>query len=857
MMAFFRRLLARIRYRHFDAELQEELDVHRAMAEDAFRARGATPDEARYLAARRLGNTLAAREAARGVWIAPWLESVWQDVRYGARSLRRSPGFTVTALLTLTLGVAVNMTLFSLVNALLLRPWPAPDAHQLVRIYHRMSRSTGESLVGVSAPELAFLQRQATSAEVAGTRPVGGSLTFRGATRSARGRLVSSNYFGVLKAPMFVGRSFQRDDDQPGRASVVVLGYDLWTSFFSSDATVVGSTIRFQDVPVTVIGVAGPGMRESPLDGVPELWMPLSAMPELSPGESFAREFLSNPAHCCVDLVGRLRPGLSRARAEAELSVLDRRFRSDEHQAGLGMRVTGTETAFNPKAARVVPVFGLFFAATALVGLLTCANVGNLQLARAAARRREVTVRLALGAARRRVVRQLLTEGAVLAVGAVLLCLIVSPMVARAVMTRLEASLARVLDFSIDGRMLLFAATVTVVTCLVTSLAPALRGTRHLVAGRGSDRRTLGTRSTFLAAQVAISIVLLTAGALLDRGLNRAASQDLGFRIHTLMALRVDRQSQNPDRDRAMLRGVMTAIGEKPVAAAAAVPLGDFSFHTAVRRSGEPYEADRPVQYQPVSSNYFAVLGIPFRSGRTFRDMDSNEVVLNETLARMLWPDGDAVGGHLAGAGGTVGRQVVGVIADAHVDGLGAVAPTIFQPAHTLTYLLFNKGETMPEELRAIVTAVDAAVSTTVQPVGDNVASSLETATLGARIAGACGLLALAIAGIGIAGVFSFVITERTREIGIRVALGASHRRIRMTMFRSTSRPIVIGAFIGLLLAVLAGPALRGFLYGLSPTDPMVYVAVLCIVILTAWTATILPLRRALRVDPAVTLRHE
>ena len=857
MTGFFRRLRARIRYRNFDAALRQELDVHREMAEDDLRAEGTAPEDARRAAARRLGNTLAAREDARRVWIAPWLESVWQDLRYGVRSLRRSPGFTATALLTLVLGIGVNTTLFSVVNALLLTPWAMPDAHQLVRIYHRMASSSGENLVGISAPELVFLQRHATSVDVTATRSIGGPLTVGGATRSVRGRLVSGNYFDVLQAPMFTGRGLRPDDDQPGRAPVVVIGYDLWTSLFASDPGVVGRTIAVRDVPMTVVGVAGPGLRESPLSDLPEWWVPLSAMPYLFPDEPFAREFTSNAAHCCVDLIGPLRLGLGRARAEAELSQLDRRFRPDEQAEELGMRVTGTETAHDPEAAGMLPVFGLFLAAALLVLLLTCANVGNLQLARAAARRSEVTVRLALGAARRRVVRQLVTEGLVLAAGAVSLCLIVSPLVARVLMTRVEGSLARALDFSIDIRLLMVAGVLTCVACLLTSLAPALRGTRRLVVGRTSDRATLHMRSTLLAAQVAISVVLLTAAALLDQGLAQAASQDLGFRIDTVMALRVDRQAKTSDGDRAILRGVMSAIGNRAVAAAAAVPLGDESFFTDVRRAGEPYEAARQTRYHSVSSNYFQVLGIPLRAGRTFRDMNPNEVVLNETLARMLWPDGGAVGGHLAGPQGSIGREVVGIVADAHIDDLATVGPVIFQAPETLAYLLFNRGETAADEVRAIVTAVDPAATTRVQAVGDNVASSLEAATLGARIAGGFGLLALAIAAIGIAGVFSFVVTERTREIGIRLALGASRRRVRSLLFRRSSRPTAIGAVIGLSLVALAGPVLRGFLYGLSPTSPVVYLAVVLVVAVTGWAATLLPMRRALRVDPAVTLRHE
>ena len=329
------------------------------------------------------------------------------------------------------------------------------------------------------------------------------------------------------------------------------------------------------------------------------------------------------------------------------------------------------------EAAKMLPVFALLFVGASLVLLLTCANVGNLQLARAAARRRELTVRLALGAGRRRIIRQLLTEGLLLSAAATSICLIVSSVAARAIMARLDPSVARILDFSIDARVLLFATTIVVATSLVTSLAPALRGTRHLVAGRPGDRPGLRMRSTFLAAQVATSVVLLIAAVLLSRGLAQAASQDVGFKLDTLMAMKIERQSQGRDGDRVFLRDVMAPLAGRQVAAAAAEPLGDMSFHTGVRRADEPDGADRPARFQPVSSSYFDVLGMPLRAGRTFSDARTDEVVLNETLAMMLWPAGDAVGNSLAGAGGTVGRRVVGVVADAYIAGLGRIEPTI------------------------------------------------------------------------------------------------------------------------------------------------------------------------------------
>jgi predicted permease len=637
----------------------------------------------------------------------------------------------------------------------------------------------------------------------------------------------------------------------------LVLSHELWASFFSSDPAIVGRTVTFRDAPVVVLGVAAAGVQESPVEPTPELWLPLWSLALVDPDDAFAREFMTNPAHCCVDLVGRLRPGASRSRAEAEISALDRQFRGDADRDGAGMRVTEAAIFYQPEAAKARPVLALLSAGALLVLLLTCANVGNLQLARAAARRRELTVRMALGAARRRVVRQLLTEGLLLSAIATACSLAVSVIVTRLIASQLEAEVARLIDSTIDLRVLLFAAGLTVTTALVTSLAPALRGTGHLVAGRSPERATLRLRSAFLATQVAVSVVLLVAAALLNRGLAQAAAQDVGFRLDSLVAMKIERQTSRRDADTVFLRDVLSALSGSPVAAAPIEPLGDVSMHTVVRRANEPGETDRPTQFQPVSSNYFQVLGIPLRAGRTFSDGSTDEVVLNETLARMLWPGGDAVGHHLAGEDGTAGRQVVGIVADAHLTGLGGVAPMIFEPARSLNYLLFDRSAVAPDAVHAAVAAVDRSAAVTIRGVGDNVGGSLEAATQGARVAGGFGLLALAVAAVGIAGVFSFVVTQRTREIGIRVALGATRQRVTELLLRRASRPIAAGLGLGLLMAMLAGPVLRSYLYGLSPSDPLAYVIVVLMVVATAWTATLLPLRRAVRIDPAVTLRHD
>jgi putative ABC transport system permease protein len=321
--------------------------------------------------------------------------------------------------------------------------------------------------------------------------------------------------------------------------------------------------------------------------------------------------------------------------------------------------------------------------------------------------------------------------------------------------------------------------------------------------------------------------------------------------------MNIEVASKGRDEDRVFLRDVMAALDGQPVAAAAIVPFGDESLHTGVRRLGEPNDADRPARFQPVSPNYFDVLGIPLRAGRTFDGAASSEVVINETLAQMLWPDGHAVGNHLAGPGGTAGARVVGVVADAYLAGLGRIEPTIFQPAQSLAYLLFDRSAVPVDQVRAIVAGIDRGATVEVRAVGDNIGESLRAATHGAAAAAGLGLLALVVTAVGIGGVFSFAVTERTREIGIRMALGASRGRVRRLLLHRTSRPIAAGLVVGLVLAVVAGHVLKSVLFGLTISDPLTYAAVALVVVSTAWIATVVPMRRALRVDPAVTLRHD
>jgi putative ABC transport system permease protein len=792
--------------------------------------------------------------------LAPWLESVWQDVRYGARSLRRSPGFTITALATLTIGVALNTTMFALVNGFLLKPWPLPDPGQIFRALAwsgQRSWATGRS---VSSTAYRFLRDHAASIDLVAIAQTGPLVTMENDVATVPTRYVSGNYFDVLRVPLALGRGFRRDEDVAGSPiAVAVIGHAFWRDRLESSPEAIGKTVRLNDVAFEVIGVAAPGATDSPLRGpVPAVWVPLAAYPLLGFDEPFHRAFLFHPHYCCVDLVGRLRAGTTRQSVEAELTALHRRFNETEPATPRGIFLAGT-TGLDQRWSEAAVVIGLVMAGVGLVLVVACANVGNLQLARASQRQDEILVRLSLGASRRRIVRQLLTEGLLLACAAGALSIVCARVVAalahRLPWTRWLAQFS--IDVSPDWRVVAFGLALAASAVIATGLGPALRGTRRLVVpGRQNAGARTSARAWFLAAQMGLSAILLVGASLLGRGALVAASSGPGFDANNVaqINIRLPRGIPLEDRLDVVRARLHEALAPQAAFAEASSPVPPDASSQGNQRVLRNIDMSRhQILGQAVSLDYFLVLGVPLREGRVLRESDArSDVVINESLARERWPGESAVGRTLDGDSP---RRVVGVVGDMR-RATSPPAPTFFERGRgTLMYVRNDPG--VLSQARAVVQAVEPRASVSFTPMSETFTRQLQGPRLAAAFAWGLGLASLGMAAVGIFGVFAFVVQERRREIGIRMALGADGRRIVGLMLDQAGRAMAIGLLVGFAAALLAAPLLRSYLIGIGPHDPIAYAAAVAVLTATALTATIVPVRRALRVDPASTLRAE
>jgi predicted permease len=860
-MRWLRRLHARIKYRHFNADLRRELEVHRAMLEDQLTARGEQAQSARVLAARRLGNVTVEREHARRIWIGTWLESIWQDLRYALRHLRRNPLYAATTLAILIIAIGLNTAVFSVANVLLLRPWALPEAHELIRAFH-VGRNGDRR--NVSFVEYRYLADRSGTVELVASRE-GSDLTLDGAApgnRNLGGHFVSGNFFSTLRIPFALGRGFREDEDNTGRSEpVVVLSHRFWQGRLGADPNVVGRSIGINGLPLVVIGVTAPGTLLSVGRGMPEVWLPFATLPMLFPADAFSRELFARAEHCCVGLAGRLKPGASQTSAEAELSALDRQFRAavlpGEAGDNQGMFVTDTRDLNEPRggAPQVVRIFGLLSAGVFLVLLLACANLGNLQLARAIARRPEIGIRLSLGASRPRVIRQLMTESLLAALAAGTVALVVASLLPGMLFGQALPRTAGEVTFEVDSRLLLFSLAMTALTTVITGLTPAFRGTRRITGTRVTLDGGLRLRATLLAVQVAISVALVVAATSMARGAARAASIDPGFDLMGVTAVAIERRAESADARRAFniaLSGALERAGTGPVGFTALLPFGNGRMVTGVTRRNETSAEFPGIRVHLVSPEYFTVLRVPVRRGRLFDSAVPGEVVVNEAFARLLWPAGEAVGQRFND------RIVTGVVADAHVDSLTPVEPTFYQPiGDGASNLIVRTDPAVVQTVRTVVAELDANAVVTERAVSAGFEDALQAPRIGAAIAGSLGLVALILAAVGIAGVFSYVVSERTREIGVRRAVGAGRGDILRLLSHRAGIPLVAGLATGVTASVIGGPILSSLLFGLSPRDPGTLAGAIAVTCATAIVAAALPVARALRVDPAVTLRHE
>jgi predicted permease len=873
MGTLFRRLRYWLRQREFDDALREEIEFHRGLTQQVLENGGLSTEESRLAARRDLGNVTRAREESRAIWIWPWLDSVWQDTTYATRSLRRHPGFTLLAVVILGVAIGLNTSLFTVFAGLALRPMAGlTEPSRVVSVSGEFALGRS-GVIGMSFPEFQFLATESRSfSGLVAERNTSVTVEAGGVGRTLSAHVVTGSYFDVLGVRMEHGRGFLPAEDRRGSSvPVVVLSFSLWQGLFGADPEIVGAPIRINDIPHAVVGITSREFNGSE-GGMRRLWLPLSSLPTLRSNDPFESTLLDRPQDCCVNVLGRLRDGVTSGQAEAELQVLSDRFRAGVGQEARAIVLGGTEFLKGQRAAAsVLAVMGVLFVGIVLVLLMACANVGNLLLARAAGRAGEIGVRLSLGAGRPRIVRQLLTEGFVLALIGTGVGVAIAHWLPSLVLNDVAGQPAP-FEIATDGWVLGYAIVLAAVACAAFALAPALHATRGDVAmvikSGALPSRRFPLRGVLLGVQVAVTVVLLTSAGLLLRGVATARGVDPGFAVEGVVVATVElppvSDSTRAQRFSADLVASLRDAGVEAFALVSNEPLGDSSSTTSMRLPGEAEEQMRTIEFLDVTPGYFDVLRIPIAAGRGFADADAGRgvAVVNESMARRYWPDDNPVGRSFFAGGTRRSLEVVGVVKDAHLDSLDVVEPLFFQP---MTAAGVDVAKVLFESRRA---STSAAVTAAIQglerraridftPLTDRLADrrgELRFAPLAASILGTFGLT---LATVGMFGTFAYAVCQRTREIGLRMALGARAADIVRLVLTGSSRAVAIGLAVGMLGALGASQVLRRSLYGVSPLDPLALGGVALMLAVAALAASYVPARRALRIDPSRALRWE
>lgn len=843
---------------------------------DEWRAEVAALEEARKRGATGLPGSIAfaAGSIPHALWMRTegWtMESVLQDLRFSARVLRRAPGFTIVAAGTLALGIGANAAIFSLVNGLVLRaPAGVQAPNRLVQVAR--SYETDPRWDNFSYPALRTIRREARALEdVAGYSGTSFVLGQGLDTRRVPGQFVTGNYFAVLGVTPRLGRLIQPSDDvEPGAHPVVVLGHSLWANRYGADPSIVGETVQIGAEPYQVLGVAPEGFTGIENIGTPpELFVPIMQNPGYR-GEPLFDLWGAS----WIDVVGRLAEGVSFEEARASMSVVSARLR-ESAAVNEGIEVllaegVGLDPDARAAAKQISAILGMI---VALVLLLTCTNVANLFLARAAGRKTEVGVRMAMGAGRRRLARQLMTESTVLAIFSTILAVPVVVMAGDLLPALFPYRLS--VSVGADTRVYGFLIGIGLATGLLFGAAPAWAASRHDVgdalregAGTGGRARTR-MRDALVAVQLALSLALVAGATLLGRSVMNARSADPGFEPKGLLAAVVDLsatgrydEATGAELFRAVLARAEETPGVRSATLANQMPLVGGHSRASVQppdREDVWFEAE----YVIVGPRYFETLGIPIVRGRALAaDEPERVVVVNEALAAMFWPDANPVGQELDGEGGT--WRVVGVAGDVQMRSLRSRAnPGVYYPMARrydpamILHVSTEPGSGLDPSIgRRLVAEVDAQlpVGTVVDLGAATTASMGETRTIG-YLVGVFAVLALALAVVGLYGLVSYTASQRVREIGIRIALGAEPTSLVRLILRRGIAIAAGGVVLGLVIAYGLGSALRGLLFGVSSTDPVALTAAAGSLVAVAAVAAWLPARRASRLDAAVSLR--
>ena len=805
------------------------------------------------------------------------MDSVLQDLRYTFRRLRGNPGFTVVATVTLALGIGANTAVFSIVNAVLLRPLPYPESNRLVGVYGVVKGGRNPSM---SPPNFLDLRRQSRTLEdTAAMDPTEVTITGVGDPVRVQASEVSASFFDVLRAQPLIGRTFAPDENEPGKDNVLVLAYGLWQQRFGGRRDVVGSTVAINGVPRTIVGVMPSGFS---YPAEQDLWLPIA----------YTDNVRNARGAWYLRVIARLKAGVSPEQSASEIATLGKALEKayPRQNAELGFTTVPLHEAL---VGDLRPAFLVLLGAVGFVLLIACANVANLLLARAIARETELAVRTALGAGRGRLVRQLFTESLVLGLAGGLAGLLIAAWAIDVLVSLQPDGIPRLNEVAIDRNVAFFTFAVSLLTSALFGAIPALQMTRsslaaslkegaRTMAARGSAR----TRASLVVAEIALAMMLLAGAGLLIKSFGRLQAVDPGFQSDETLSFELSLPNTTyrelpqissfydriVDRMRA-LPGVTAAGGVM------GLPLSGLSFSISFKVVGRPEAAPgqtADLEVRVATPDYFRTLGIPLERGRLFTAADTAQgprvAILSEAAARRHFPNEDPIGKRIElgwGRGpGTprAGGEVVGIVGDVREYGLDEEYPAeIYLPLQqwpvgrmTMVVRTAVPPLSLADEVKQAVKEIDPNLPVSnVRTVRDLVAESIAQPRFYMVLLATFASLALMLAAIGIFGVMSYTVSQRTREIGIRMALGAGASSVVSMVVRQAMRLAVIGLTLGVVAALALSQTMAALLFDLSPTDPLTFATVAAILALVSFFASWLPARRAASVDPMVALRAE
>jgi predicted permease len=832
------------------------------------------------------------------------VETLLKDVRYALRWMRRSPGFSAVAILSLGLGVGVNTAMFSLVDSLLFRPLPVTSPSTLVDIF--TTGGDGDEYATNSYPDYLDLKAQNTVfSDVLGYSPMMAPLSLGGdRSRISLGQVVTANHFTMLGVQPFIGRLLVPSDDDPGAPRVVVISHRMWRREFGSDPAIAGKTLTLRGLPYSIAGVAPESFTGVVPLLAPELWLPVQYVEEVEPAgindsvpSPIGKTRIERRGFRWMFVKGRLKPGVTAAQANANVALIGRQLEAANVQTNKDRKFSAVPTEdvrlLVPQAGGILSIGAAgLMTVVGLVLLIACANVAGMLLARASARRREISVRLAIGASRRRLIQQLLVEGAILGtLGAIAAVALAWALVQGLQGIKLPLPVDVAFDLRVDARVLSFSLIVAALTGVLAGLLPALKASApNLVSDLRGDapagrigRRRFALRDALVVGQVALTAVLLVVAGLLLRSLGASQRADVGFDPRGLAEVSVDTDMvrYNPERSQVFWREALARVRALPGVQSAgfASPSMPFALNfstSEVRVDGRTYsEGQRGdiIENTMISPTYLETLGVPIIEGRGIAETDiagSPEVaVINQTMARTYWPDESAVGHTLQVVNGSQTRtyRIVGVNRDHKQHGVLEKAYSFVyfadsqrpNPTYKFIVARTNGGAdallaVMRRELLSIESGLVFMGNSTME---QNLGTSLMPARVGAMLAAAFGGLGTLLAAIGLYGVIAFSVARRTREIGVRMAIGADPSAVLSMVMRQGFSIVAIGLVAGSALAAAAAAALRGLLYGITPFDPIAWGLAMTAMIAAAAVANFVPARRAMRVDPMSALRTD